>query len=143
MTGIRKGALAAVLMLVAMTTMALGQGPLHKRVNYSINVHYALRMGDYMLPPGKYVLYQINQNDTNLFALYQKDMMRSPIAMIRTTRIEYNTGDYPDKTAILLNIDETSRDNHPVLRGWNIPGMDGFEIISVVASENSVLTRVR
>jgi hypothetical protein len=143
MTAIRKGALAAILMLVATATMALAQGPIHKRVNYSINVEHALRMGDYILPPGKYVLYQINQNDTNLFALYHRDLTRSPIAMIRTTRIEYSTGEYPDKTAMFLEIDETSRDAHPVLRGWNIPGMDGFEIISVVAKDNHILTRVQ
>ena len=143
MTTMRKGAMAAILMLVATATMALAQGPIHKRVNYSINVHHALRMGDYILPPGKYVLYQINQNDTNLFALYQEDMTRSPIAMIRTARIEYNAGEYPDRTAMFLEIDETSRDTHPVLRGWNIPGMDGFEIISVVAKDSRILTRVK
>ncbi|HSE98594.1 MAG TPA: hypothetical protein VLD57_10050 [Blastocatellia bacterium] len=139
----RKGALAAILMLVAMSVAALAQGPINKRVNYSINVNYALRMGDYMLPPGKYVLYQINQNDTNLFALYQEDMTQSPVAMIRTVRIEYRGNDYPEDTEMLLTIDEDSVDSHPVLRGWNIPGMDGFEIISVVAKDTGVLTRVR
>ena len=74
MVQLRKSALAAFIVLTAITAIAMGQGPLHKRVNYTINVSHSLRMGDYMLPPGKYVIYQINQNDTNLFALYQNDM---------------------------------------------------------------------
>jgi hypothetical protein len=139
----RNSALAAILMIAAMISITFAQGPIHKRVNYSINVHHSMRMGDYILPPGKYVLYQINANDLNLFALYQDDRTREPIAMIRTTRIDYNTTGYPEKTRLLLNIDETSSDSHPVIRGWNIPGMDGWEIISVVADEDSVLTRVR
>lgn len=143
MNRLRRGAIAAVLMLAAMSTLALAQGPLHKRVNYSINVSHALRMGDYILPAGRYVLYQPNQNDVNLFALYHTDLTRSPIAMIRTTRIEYQANDYPDDTRLLINMDESSSDNHPVLRGWTIPGMDGWEIISVVAKDSSVLTRVK
>jgi hypothetical protein len=143
MNRLRKGAIAAVLMIAAMSSLAVAQGPLHKRVNYSINVSYALRMGDYILPAGRYVLYQPNQNDVNLFALYHTDLTRSPIAMIRTARIEYNTGDYPEDTRLLVEMDESSTDNHPVLRGWTIPGMDGWEIISVVAKNNRVLTRVK
>lgn len=139
---LRNSALVAVLIGV-MATLALAQGPIHKRVNYSINVNYALRMGDYILPEGRYVLYQISQNDLNLFALYQRDMIQPPIAMIRTTRIEYQTGEYPEKTRLLLNIDETSADAHPVLLGWNIPGESGWEIISVVAKNSKILTRVK
>jgi hypothetical protein len=130
-------------MMVATVSMALAQGPLQKRVNYMINVDHALKLGDYMLPAGKYVLYQINANDLNLFALYQNDMTHSPVAMIRTTRIDYNGSDYPDKTRIMLDIDEASSDVHPVLRGWNIPGDDGWEIISVVVKNKNVLTRVK
>ena len=143
MTKLRKGAIAAVLMIAAWSSLALAQGPIHKRVNYSINVSHALRMGDYILPAGKYVLYQPNQNDVNLFALYNMDLRRSPIAMIRTTRVDYHANDYPDDTRLMLSMDETSSDNHPVLRGWTIPGMDGWEIISVVAKDNNVLTRIK
>ena len=143
MRHIRRSAIAAILTLVATASMAFAQGPIQKRVNYTINVDHALKMGDYMVPAGKYVLYQVSANDLNLFALYQNDMTHSPIAMIRTTRIEYNGGDYPDKTRIMLDIDESSSDVHPVLRGWNIPGMDGWEIISVVAKNRSVMTRIR
>jgi hypothetical protein len=143
MNTIRKSALAAIMIFAAMASVAFAQGPVQKRVNYAINVSHALRMGDYMLPPGKYVLYQVSQNDLNLFALYQDDLTRSPIAMIRTTRIEYNGTDYPGKTSMMLDIDESSADAHPMLRGWNIPGEDGWEIISVVSKNDRVLTRVK
>ena len=143
MVSLRKSALAAVILFTAIDSMAFGQGPLHKRVNYTINTSHALRMGDYMLPPGKYVIYQINANDTNLFALYPSDMTHSPVAMIRTTRIDYQGGDYPSKTGLFLDIDESSRELHPILKGWNIPGEDGWEIISVVSKRNGVLTRIR
>src|ERR1051325_1639882 len=125
MNSIRKSALIAVIALAAISSAALAQGQVQKRVDYGINVNHALRMGDYVLPPGKYVLYQINQNDLNLFALYQEDLTHSPIAMIRTTRIEYRSPDYPSKTRMILDVDEASEDVHPVLRGWNIPGEDG------------------
>jgi hypothetical protein len=140
---LRKSALAAFIVLTAITAIAMGQGPVHKRVNYTINVSHSLRMGDYMLPPGKYVIYQINQNDTNLFALYQNDMTESPVAMIRTTRVEYRLGDTPSRTGMILDIDESSRDVHPSLKGWNIPGEDGWEIISVVSKREGALTRIR
>ena len=143
MESVRKSALAAFIVLTAITAMAFGQGPVHKRVNYTINVSHSLRMGDYMLPPGKYVIYQINQNDTNLFALYQNDLTSSPVAMIRTTRIEYQSDETPSKTEMIIDIDESSRDNRLMLRGWNIPGMDGWEIISVVSKRDGVLTRIR
>jgi hypothetical protein len=143
MNAIRKSALVAIMIFTAMASVAFAQGPLQKRVNYTINVSHALKMGDYMLPAGKYVLYQISQNDLNLFALYQDDLTHSPIAMIRTVRIEYQGTDYPEKTRMMLDIDESSADVHPVLRGWNIPGEDGWEIISVVSKNDSVLTRVK
>jgi hypothetical protein len=143
MNTMRKSALAAILLLTAVASAAFAQGPLHKRINYEINVSHALRMGDYMLPPGRYVLYQVSQNDLNLFALYQDEMTHSPIAMIRTTRIEYHGNEYPGRTSMMLDIDESSADAHPMLRGWNIPGEDGWEIISVVSKNDGVLTRVK
>jgi hypothetical protein len=133
----------AVIMAALLTSISFAQGPLHKRVNYTINVSHALQMGNYILPPGKYVLYQIDQNNTNLFALYQEDLTHSPVALITTTRIEYKSGEYPEETRLMFDIDESSRESRPVLRGWNIPGMDGWEIISVVAKKEGVLTRVK
>ena len=139
---LRKSVLA-VLLFTAMASLTLAQGPSHKRVNYSINANYSLRLGDYILPPGDYVLYQISANDVNLFALYQKDMARSPIAMIRTTRINYSGGDYPDHTRMLLDYAESDAEAYPVIQGWTIPGEDGWQIISVVANKNKILTRVK
>lgn len=143
MNAIRKSALATIMILASVASAAFAQGPMQKRVNYAINVTHSLRMGDYMLPPGRYVLYQISRNDLNLFALYQDDMTRSPIAMIRTARVEYHGNDYPEKTRMMLDIDESSADAHPMLRGWTIPGEDGWEIISVVSKNDRILTRVR
>jgi hypothetical protein len=146
MKGLRNSVLASLLVVTGLVSIASAQGPLNKRVNYSISAEHALRMGDYILPAGDYILFQINQNDTNLFALYQGDnMMHSPIAMIRTTRIYYPSGRTPEKTHIMLEIDEESntRGSTPVLKGWTIPGLDGFEIISVVEGKKGVLARVQ
>ncbi|HST20103.1 MAG TPA: hypothetical protein VLR90_03240 [Blastocatellia bacterium] len=143
MKGMRKSALVAILMIVAAASMAFAQGPMQKRINYTINVSHTMRMGDYLMSPGRYVLYQISQNDLTLFALYRNDTTHSPVAMIRTTRIEYQSGDYPSKTNMILDIDESSSDLHPVIRGWNIPGEDGWEIVSVVAKDDKVLTRIK
>lgn len=143
MNMIRKSALLAVMVFTAMASVVFAQGPINKRINYTINVSHALRMGDYLLPPGRYVLYQVNQNDLNLFALYQDEMTHSPIAMIRTARIEYHATQYPEHTKMILDINETSGDAHPVLEGWNIPGEDGWEIISVVSKKDGILTRVK
>ena len=129
--------------LVAMASATFAQGPTQKRVNYDINVRHALKMGDYMLPPGRYVIYQITQNDLNLFGLYQEDLTREPIAMIRTVRIEQPMNDTPDETKLVLDMDESGNIANPVLRGWHIPGMDGWEIISVVSKDDSVLTKVK
>ena len=139
---LKKAALAALL-LIAMASLTLAQGPLHKRINYSINAKYSLRLGDYILPPGDYVLYQISANDLNLFALYQKDMARAPIAMIRTTRISYSASDYPEHTRMLLDYAESDTGTYPVIQGWTIPGEDGWQIISVVANKNKVLARIK
>jgi len=143
MSYVRRGACCIVVLAVLGTVTGLGQGPLHKQVNYTINVPYSLRKADYMLPSGKYILYQINQNDLNLFALYQGNMMHSPIALIRTTRIDYHATSYPEKTRMLIEIDESSLDAHPVLRGWNIPGDDGWEIIGVVPRHGRELSQAR
>src|SRR5438105_553575 len=102
MRAIYKGMLAAVLMTAAVATTAFGQGPLQKRVDFSINVPYAVRMGNYILPAGDYVLHQVMMNDLNLFALHPRDLTHEPIAMIRTTRIEYQATRYPEKTKLII-----------------------------------------
>jgi|SRR5262245_25186987 len=140
---VRISTLAAVIVMMMTALTICAQGPLRKRVNYSINVPYTLRMGSYVLPPGDYVLYQVLDNDLNLFALYRNDMMRPPIAMIRTARIDYQSRRYPEKTKVMLSIDEENYRGRtlPILRGWTIPGMDGWEVISVVERKKGNLTR--
>ena len=143
MVMLRKLAVATALILM-MAVASSAQGPLQKQVDYTINVDHALRMGDYVLPAGRYELFQISPNDLNLFALYKNNRMHSPIAMIRTARIDYQAAGYPSKTKIMLTIDQesNSRENLPVLKGWTIPGFDGWEIISVVEKKKGTLARV-
>jgi hypothetical protein len=143
MSTARKSAIAAILIMTAAASMAFAQGPVNKRINYTINVAHAMKMGDYLLAPGSYVLYQVSQNDTDLFALYRNDMRHSPVAMIRTTRVDFSGNRYPSKTSMFLDIDESSSDLHPVIKGWTIPGEDGWEIISVVAKDKDVMTRIK
>jgi hypothetical protein len=142
---VKSGVVAGIMILtasVASVTVALGQGPIRKQVNYDINVPYEMRMANYLLPAGHYILKQMNDNDVNLFALYRGDMMHSPIAMIRTTRIDY-AGRYPEHTRMLVRIDESTDEAIPILRGWNIPGESGWEVIAVVPRHNKELTRIR
>src|SRR5262249_37639576 len=78
-----------------------------------------------------------------LFALYQGSMMHPPIAMIRTVRIDYAATGYPEDTTMLIAYDESSPDAHPILRGWNVPGDDGWEIIGVVSGHGRHLSQAR
>ena len=137
------------ILLVVMASLAvpgLAQGPLQKRVEFTINVPYRLRMQNYMLPAGNYTLFQISQRDPSLFALYEgDDMMHSPIAMIQTVRVEYSNMRYPNRTAMHWHLDEIQSTGDPVVTGWDIPGSDGWEIVAVVPSHKgrNLLTRVR
>ncbi|HKV39157.1 MAG TPA: hypothetical protein VJX67_08085 [Blastocatellia bacterium] len=139
----RKTTLATTaLLIVASAALAYGQGPIEKVVRYEVNVPYTLRMANYTLPAGRYILHQVLADDLNLFALYKDDMMHSPIAMIRTARIDYaSRTSYPDKTKMLLTVDESDPDATPIIRGWNVPGDDGWEVIAVVPSHNGIVTR--
>jgi hypothetical protein len=137
---VRYGALVAALIWPAgAPTMA--QGPVLKRVNYSINVSY--RMGDYIVPAGGYVLYQLTQNDQNLFALYQTDLTGEPIAMVTTRRVDCAHAAYPTKTRILVDLNETATAARPVLHGWTIPGEAPWQVMSVLARDERVLARVK
>lgn len=138
-----KSVLTVFLLALALAATTFAQGPLRKKVNLSINVPYTVKMGAYLLPAGDYTLFQIMENDLNLFALYQGDMTHAPVAMIRTIRIDYAAAGYPQKTKLMIEMDEMSRDNHPVLQGWTIPGMDGWEIIGVVEKKPGTLARLR
>jgi hypothetical protein len=140
---LRSFALTALLMIGVAVVPALAQGPLHKRVNFTINVPFELKRGEAVLPPGNYVLFQINISDPQLFALFQEDLTHAPIAMIRTTRIDYSANRYPRKTRLLMDTDESWPQKYPVLEGWNIPGDDGWEVISTVTRLRGIDTRGR
>lgn len=129
----------AILLISAVVVPALGQGPLRKRVNFSINVPYELRKSEVVLPPGNYVLYQFSDSSPNLFALYRDNIRHSPIAIITTVRIGYSGNGFPGKTRMLMETDESSPDGTRVLEGWNIPGEDGWESISAVSSRNAAV----
>jgi len=143
MKQIKKSALAALAVMMLAASFSFAQGPVQKRINYTINVPYSLKVGDYMLSPGRYVLYQVSSNDPNMFVLYPNDLTQSPVAMIRTTRIEYHGTRYPSKTKLMLDFDESGNAAQPVIRGWTIPGEDGWEIISVVAKNDRYMTGVK
>jgi hypothetical protein len=130
---LQRFALAAILLIGIAVVPALAQGPLHKRINFTINVPFELKKANAVLPPGDYVLYQISTNDPSLFALYQGDMRRAPIAMIRTTRIDYSGNRYPSKTKLLMDVDESWPQRYPTLEGFTIPGDDGWEVIGGVS----------
>ena len=121
---------------------ALAQGPIIKRLNFDINVPYQLRMTDYVLPEGHYILKQVDQNDINLFWLYKDNMMHSPIAVVRTVRTPTWGSNVPGKTELMLKINESGDEAMPIVRGFTIPGEDPFQIISVVPKNSSVLVRV-
>lgn len=143
MLKLRRFALTAILLIGVAVVPALAQGPLHKRVNFTINVPFELKKGQTVLPPGNYVLFQLNTNDPQLFALYQEDMTHAPIAMIRTTRIDYSGSRYPGKTRLLMDTDESWPQRYPVLEGWNIPGDDGWDVISAVTRFRGLNVRGR
>lgn len=137
-----KSAILALLLALAVAPAALAQGPLQQKVHYTITTQHALRMGDYMLPAGTYVLQQVNVTDLNRFALYRGDMDDEPIAIIHTTRVDYKTGEYREKAGIALTIDEGRAGAPPMLRGWVVPGEDGWQVLSVDADDD-ILVRAQ
>jgi len=139
---LRKSVVAAILLMTTMIFSGFGQVPTRTKLHFTINVPYALRMGDYTLAPGKYVLFQDSKNPS-LFALYSQNLAREPIAMIYTTQSRYWTIPNDRQTKITLEIDEASGDAHPILRGWNVPFADGWDIVSVVAKESRFVVRTR
>jgi hypothetical protein len=134
MKALRKNMIVVFMIVTLMTMTAFAIGPVQKRLNFTIDGPFALEEGGNVLESGDYVLYQINQNNPKLFALYSEDLTNEPVAMIQTVRIDYQFGEYPEEATVTLNIDEESEDysDLPVLTSWMIPGMDGWEVISVV-----------
>ena len=142
MLKLRMFTLGAIFLISAAVVPSLAQGPLHKRVNFTISVPFELKKGKAVLPPGNYVLYQINATNPNLFALYSEDMTHSPIAMIQTTRIDYNGGRYPSHTRLLMDTEESWPQKYPMLEGFNIPGEDGWALISSVTRWRGMNTAI-
>lgn len=129
-----KVSLAAVLFMTMTVFTVFASGPTEKRVSFTIGVPFVVETGADILPPGDYVLYQIDRNNLNLFTLHPEDTTNEPVAVIHTTLIAYPTGEYPKETRIMLGKDEENNHRNDVLRltGWTIPGMDGWEVRAVV-----------
>ncbi len=139
MKTLKNSAMAAMFIMVAATVISVSaQGPIHKQVIFTINAPFEMHKSGVILPAGKYVLYQVSANDLNLFALYKENLSHSPLAMVRTTRIDYHTNEYPDETKMLVNTDEEANENVPTINGWTIPGMDGWEIIATVPDRDRI-----
>jgi hypothetical protein len=139
MKTLKNSAMAAIFIMVAATVISVSaQGPIHKQVIFTINAPFEMHKSGVILPAGKYVLYQVSANDLNLFALYKENLSHSPLAMVRTTRIDYHTNEYPDETQMLVNTDEEANENVPTIKGWTIPGMDGWEIIATVPDRDRI-----
>lgn len=137
---------ALVFVMTAITLSTFAQGPMMKKVHLTVNVPYRLRMGDYVLSPGKYTIYQVSQSDLNLFYLFRGDVGSTAIASIRTVRVDHGGNRYPGRADIRWQFDdESSMPDTPVVTGWEIPGEDGWEIISVVGrhADRSITAIVR
>jgi len=141
---LRKAGLIGVLLIAMVGTGVFAQSAVPRIVHYGINVQYKMRVGDYMLPPGNYVLSQVFQSDPNLYYLHPVNLTHEPIAAIRTARVSFNGRIHqPGGTQIWVDNDEESSSNSiPVLKGWAMGGEDGWEIISVTPSKHSTLVRI-
>jgi hypothetical protein len=126
---IKRFAAASVLVSVAMVT-ALAQVPVQTKINFTVGTPFELKKGSgFVLPPGRYVLFQFETNNPNLFALYREDMTRPPVAMIETVPVYYDLGRLPGDTRIVFETEEASPGSYPVLEGWNVPGDYGWQVI--------------
>jgi hypothetical protein len=133
MKTLRNFAIAAVILFASAPLMSVSaQGPLLKQIHFTINSSFALNNSGAVFPAGTYILHQVNQNDSNLFALHQENLTHSPVAMVRTARIDYRHTNYPGEDAMLLTNDEEATNALPIIGGWNIAGDDGWEIIATV-----------
>jgi hypothetical protein len=123
---------AAAMLLTVLIAAGPAQASIKTQLHFEINVPYRIRMGNYVLPPDKYYLYQVDKNDLNLFFLFRGDMRHTPIAAVRTVRVDHSIDGYPQKTEIDWVMDEHGSYPLPVVTGWDLPGHDGWQIIGVV-----------
>src|SRR5580765_7623462 len=80
---LRKASLIGVLLAAMLGSSVFAQTPVPRIVHYGVNVQYKMRVGDYMLPAGNYVLSQVMQSDPNLYYLHSVNLSREPIAILR------------------------------------------------------------
>lgn len=110
---------------------------LTRQIDFTTNAPYELKTGQLLLPPGNYILYQLDPTDPTLFALYEDNLAHSPVVMVRTMFIDYGTIASAKRTRILFSREESDDGTPPVIAGWTIRGQDGWKIVSVV--ENKAL----
>jgi len=118
--------LAAVLLLGVSVSLAFAQTPQRKLVHFTVHASQEVKMGDVILSEGKYILAQVMDSDANLFNLYQDDLTRSPMAVVRTVRMEYPSSGTPERSSFFF-CDKEPRQ----LTGWTITGTGGWQIVSV------------
>jgi len=136
---IRRFSLALVFLLGSAVLSANGQVPQQEKIHFDAHQAFQLKGTNFLLPPGHYVLFQIKTNDRYKFALYQGDMRHSPVAIIQAVRIYYSLGRLPGKAKVLMEPDESSPHNTPVLEGWNVPGDYGWKVISITPKQSSIV----
>ena len=138
-----KAALVAVLLGAWISVTCLGQVPSRTMVHFTISVPTAVTIGNYVLAPGTYVLYQDSQV-RELFALYPGNLATEPIAQILTNRTAYWAVRNNRQTRVELKMAESRAGVMPALKGFNVPWADRWDIVSVVAKHDSVtMTRIK
>lgn len=121
-----KSMLAAVLLLGVSVSLAFAQSAPRKLVRFTVHASQEVKMGDVILPEGKYILAQVMDSDTNLYNLYQDDLTHAPMAIVRTVRIDYSMPGAPGTSSFLFDHKEAKQ-----LTGWAITGSGGWQIVSV------------
>jgi hypothetical protein len=131
-------------LLISATLEGIASAQLRKRLHFTINAPYRIRMANVVLPEGRYTIQQVSENDLNLFFLFEGDNVRSPVAAIRTVS-NGSTARWPDRVAVHWRIDERELNTLPIITGWDIPGYTGWEIISVAPRRDRIenLSRAR
>ena len=138
-----KTILTATVLAAGSVAASFGLVPTRTMVHFTISVPFTVTIGNYLLAPGTYVLYQDSQVPDR-FALYRDNLTREPIAQIFTTRTPYWAVRNDRETRIELRMAESPAGVRPVVKGFNVPFADRWNILSVVARNNSgYITRIR
>ena len=127
---------AAIFLMLPVTVTSFGQVPTRTLVHFTINVPFPVTMGNCLLASGTYVLYQ-NSQVPEMFALYRDNLSHEPIAQILTTQTPYWAVRNDRETRVELKMTESSSGARHVLKGFNVPFADRWDIVSVVAKNNS------